>query len=318
MNALISAFGSWADLWAESVWRASWQGAIALAAAWAIGRWCTFLSPRVVCWVWRLACVELLVGLVAIQPVELALLPARAEAPAAPQTISYDMATGWLETSAEPAQEAALSAEPVPISSIAAGLLLPAWLIGFFYCLRRTARGRKSIHRLLRSSELCTAERWPRILAEEAERLGVRRLPALRMSRQTESPLLLGVWRPTIVLPAGVEEEFDEGEVRLMMAHELAHAKRHDLAWNWVPTVAGWLFFFHPLVWLMAHRWSEAQEAACDELVIQRQAAQPADYGRLLVKLAALCPPRRIWHRRRPACWERIGIWSGGFWRWPE
>ena len=110
-------------------------------------------------------------------------------------------------------------------------------------------------------------------------------------SRQMDSPLLLGVWRPTIILPAGVEEKFDEGELRLMLAHELAHCQRHDLAWNWVPTVAGWLFFFHPLVWLMAHRWSEAQEAACDELVIQQQGrpSRPS-YGRLLVKLAALAP----------------------------
>src|SRR5277367_4157793 len=72
-----------------------------------------------------------------------------------------------------------------------------------------------------------------------------------------------------------------------MIAHELAHLARHDLAWNWLPTLACWLFFFHPLVWLMVRRWSQAQEAACDELLIQRRAVQPALYGRLLVKLAA-------------------------------
>lgn len=84
---------------------------------------------------------------------------------------------------------------------------------------------------------------------------------------------------------------FGERELRIMLAHELAHVKRHDLAWNWLPTFVGWLFFFHPFVWLMTRRWCEAQEVACDELLIQSQVTGPADYGRLLVKLAQRLPP---------------------------
>ena len=44
--------------------------------------------------------------------------------------------------------------------------------------------------------------------------------------------------RPAIVLPAAVATKFDGYELRLMIAHELASLKRHDLAWNWLPTVA--------------------------------------------------------------------------------
>ncbi len=44
-------------------------------------------------------------------------------------------------------------------------------------------------------------------------------------------------------------------------------------------------FWFHPLVWLMKRGWTEAQEAACDELLIQTRVARPAEYGRLLLKL---------------------------------
>ena len=139
-------------------------------------------------------------------------------------------------------------------------------------------------------AEICAADRLLLALHEEGQRLGARRLPRLRFSSNVESPLLIGLWRPTIVLPADVEQKFDEAELRLMIAHELAHLARHDLAWNWLPTVAAWLFFFHPLVWLMVRRWCEAQEAACDEAVIQHGVAQPADYGRLLLKLSASSP----------------------------
>ena len=46
MNDALLTFEPWADWWASNLWRASWQGAIALAIAWAIARTCTFLSPR--------------------------------------------------------------------------------------------------------------------------------------------------------------------------------------------------------------------------------------------------------------------------------
>src|SRR5262245_53510661 len=94
-----------------------------------------------------------------------------------------------------------------------------------------------------------------------------------------------------IVLPADASDRFDESELRLLLAHELAHQKRRDLAWNWLPTVVGWLLYFHPLVWLLKRSWLQAQEAACDELLVQSRSARPSEYGRLLLRLAQ-CGPR--------------------------
>lgn len=68
MSEFVRAIEPWADSGLATLWRASWQGGIALAVAWAIARYATFLSPRAVCWVWRLACVKLLVALVWVQP----------------------------------------------------------------------------------------------------------------------------------------------------------------------------------------------------------------------------------------------------------
>jgi hypothetical protein len=122
------------------------------------------------------------------------------------------------------------------------------------------------------------------------KRLKISRRPGIGISPNADGPLLTGIWRPMVVLPTRIEAMFGEHELRIMLAHELAHFKRHDLAWNWLPTIVNWLFFFHPLVWLMTRSWCEAQEAACDEFLIQRQVTKPADYGRLLVKLAQRLP----------------------------
>ena len=96
----------------------------------------------------------------------------------------------------------------------------------------------------------------------------------------------MGIWKPAIYLPENWQDEFTEAELRIILGHELAHLKRRDLLWNWLPTIVGWLFFFHPLVWVIKRRWEEAQEAACDELLILRQNVSPSQYGGLLLRLA--------------------------------
>ena len=68
----------WTELWSESLWRTSWQGAVAIAVAAAamgeIARCSTFLSPRIACWAWRLVCLKLLVALLWLQPLALPIL----------------------------------------------------------------------------------------------------------------------------------------------------------------------------------------------------------------------------------------------------
>jgi Tol biopolymer transport system component len=168
--------------------------------------------------------------------------------------------------------------------------VLLLWLIGVAIRPVRFAVQWRAVRRLCRSAAHPPAAFACDLFAQEADRMLVRRLPRLRVSPGTQVPLMAGIWRPMILLPEGADAAFDVGEMRLMLAHELAHVKRHDLAWNWLPTIVDWLFFFHPLVWLMTCGWSESQEAACDELLIQRRVAAPVEYGRLLVKLAALRP----------------------------
>lgn len=168
-------------------------------------------------------------------------------------------------------------------------LLLLLWLAGAMLSLGSIARQWLSARRLTASATPQVSDSLTQACQQEAERLAVRRPPRLRLSPRVDSPLLAGIWRPAIVLPAHLDA-FDAPEVRLMIAHELAHHRRRDLAWNWLPTIVRVLFFFHPLVWLLVRRWSEAQEAACDELLIQKRLAQPVEYGRLLLKLAAREP----------------------------
>jgi beta-lactamase regulating signal transducer with metallopeptidase domain len=300
MNELLRSLEPWASAWQANLWRASWQGGLAILAAWAIARWWNSLSPRVTCWIWRVVCLKLLVTIVWVEPVAIPILsaatPTMAPSVAGANSIEPRLTDG-ATTLAIPQQPHVPSdtlgttprverEHPVAVSTILS--LLWAACIAAFIAV--TIGMWLSVRRLCASAAMTTSDLLAKACRDEANRLECRRLPRIRLSARVESPLLIGVLRPTIVLPQGVVESFDEAELRLMFGHELAHLKRRDLLWNWLPTATGWLFFFHPLVWLLKRCWFEAQEAACDELLIQRQIARPTDYGRLLLKLATCSP----------------------------
>src|SRR5260221_2801157 len=238
----------WAEVWVASLWRAAWQGAIALWLAWVIARPCTFLPPRFVCWVWRAACTKMLATLLWVQPVSIAVLPSEPPAAVAvPTEFGTPAASGPMlvdaaaERLARPMVPSETSTSVVSIAS----LLVLAWAAGFCWRVTVSARQWNSLRRLRRSAAPTSVAFLRELFREEAARLGIGRRPRLGISPTADGPLLTGVWRPMVVLPTRIEEMFGDRELRIMMAHELMHLRRHDLAWNWLPTIVGWLFYFH-------------------------------------------------------------------------
>ena len=273
------------------MWRASIAGGIAIAVVWIVARSFKFLSPRIVCWMWRLVCVKMLVAIVWAQPVAIAVLSPTSVNPtsvSAAATVA-PAATPSIDNISPPA----ISRPAItPIDSPKTGIsflemLFIAWSIGVLCFVTISMKEWICVRAMVHSSVHVTDSSLIGIYHSVAGQLGIRRIPALRQSERSTGPLLAGIWRPTIILPVGATADFSETELRLMLGHELAHLKRRDLAWNWLPTMVGWLFFFHPLVWLLRRGWFESQETACDEMLIQSQAVHPSEYGRLLLKLAS-------------------------------
>lgn len=96
----------------------------------------------------------------------------------------------------------------------------------------------------------------------------VRRKPQIRLYAGDCSPLLVGLARPAIVLPARITETCSHSDIVAILMHELAHVRRHDNAGRWLIEVAQVLFFFHPAVWFAAKQMGRECELACDELVL--------------------------------------------------
>jgi beta-lactamase regulating signal transducer with metallopeptidase domain len=75
------------------------------------------------------------------------------------------------------------------------------------------------------------------------------------------------------------------GELAQIVAHELAHVKRRDLVWGWIPEVARIVYFFHPVAHWAAARIRLERELACDQVAMHTSSRTPAEYAETLVRV---------------------------------
>lgn len=136
---------------------------------------------------------------------------------------------------------------------------------------------------------------------------------ALRSQRRFESmlhvaaphhalgPVVVGVWRPRLWLPADFDQRFCAAERALILAHERVHLCRRDNAWNLLAFTLLVLHWFNPLAWWAWRRMRRDQELSCDALALARglaagDAAAPARYVRALLSAQG----------------QGVGLWQAG------
>ena len=159
-----------------------------------------------------------------------------------------------------------------------------AWLVGLaligFVAIRRW----HETSSMMRASVAAPPE-TQRQAADLAVRLGLSRVPDVRISDRVNTPLVAGFGRPAVLLPAGRFEALTPRQQEMAICHELTHLKRADLWLGCVPALAERLFFFHPIAHVVAREYSLAREAACDAAVVETLDAPPREYGCLLLAL---------------------------------
>ena len=132
-------------------------------------------------------------------------------------------------------------------------------------------------------AEILVERSWLSALAEAQRRMGFKHGTALLVSNELRSPISWGVLRPTIVLnPKAVAAS---GEAEAIIAHELAHVARLDWAKLLGARVACAVFWFNPLVWMLARESHQLREEAADDAVLMADINGP-DYATLLVGAA--------------------------------
>jgi bla regulator protein BlaR1 len=132
-------------------------------------------------------------------------------------------------------------------------------------------------------AEVLVDGHWLSALARAQRRMGFKHGTALLTSNDLSSPISWGLMRPVILLnPRAVEAA---GEAEAIIAHELAHVARMDWIKLLLARVATALFWFNPLVWMLAREAHQLREEAADDSVLGADIPD-TDYAQLLVGVA--------------------------------
>ena len=101
----------------------------------------------------------------------------------------------------------------------------------------------------------------------------------------TTGPIAFGLFRPTIIIPLSLATQAPPVLLEAILAHELAHLRRHDYLINLGQNLIEMLLFFNPAVWWLSQQIRHEREACCDQQATQllgdetRYAEALADYA---------------------------------------
>ena len=124
---------------------------------------------------------------------------------------------------------------------------------------------------------------WLSALARAQRRMGFKHGTALLTSDELASPISWGLMRPVILLNSRAVEA--TGEAEAIIAHELAHVARLDWIKLLLARIATALFWFNPLVWILAREAHQLREETADDTVLAADIVD-TDYAQLLVGVA--------------------------------
>ena len=146
--------------------------------------------------------------------------------------------------------------------------MLPVWLTGVAVCsLRLLLAGLHTV--TLKRQSIPDTGPLAVTVSHLAERIGVTRPVSVRVSTLMNSPATLGFLRPVILLPPATALGVTPQQLEALLAHELAHVRRHDYLVNVLQMVAETLFFYHPVVWWTSRRIRVERELCCDDIAVK-------------------------------------------------
>jgi len=84
-----------------------------------------------------------------------------------------------------------------------------------------------------------------------------------------KTPIVLGYFKPAVIIPVGMLTGIPENQIEAIIAHELAHIRRNDYIINVIQTIIETVFFFHPAVWYISSKIRNERENCCDDIAIK-------------------------------------------------
>jgi len=165
--------------------------------------------------------------------------------------------------------------------------IVAGWGLGVVVCSLRPLLGWHVLRRLRRVGVSPAPGEVLAALKRVSEQLGLKRAVRVLQSTLVQVPVMVGYLRPVILLPVSLVTFMPVAHMEAILAHELAHVRRHDFAINLLQTLVETIFFYHPAVWWLSRQIRVEREHCCDDLVVLLLGNR-VEYGRALVAIEQL------------------------------
>ena len=148
-------------------------------------------------------------------------------------------------------------------------MIVMAWAIGVFAMTLRLMGGWVLTRRLATRAAVAVSPSLEAAALAIAERLHIRRAVAILESGAVVVPTLVGWLKPVVLLPAAALVGLSPDQLQAILAHELAHVRRHDYLVNLLQSMVETLLFYHPATWWVSAQIRAEREHCCDDLAVE-------------------------------------------------
>ena len=164
------------------------------------------------------------------------------------------------------------------------------WFICYLFYCTRFVSGLIYINKLS-SDKLPADKTWSSTLSDLQNELGINKLVRIFHSKKVQVPVIIGIFKPIILIPVAVANQLPIAEVEAILLHELAHIRRNDFLINLIQSLIDQVFFFNPAVRWMSSQLREEREKCCDDIVLIHSLEKDA-YINALVRFQELMVAR--------------------------
>ena len=142
------------------------------------------------------------------------------------------------------------------------------WVAGVMVLVLRLGVGLHLVWRMKREETQPIVGEIQALFQDLCVRLRVTQAVKLLHSARVQVPMVIGWLRPAVLIPVGSLMGLSATQLEALLAHELAHIKRHDYLVSVLHSVMETLMFYHPAAWWISMQLRREREYCCDEVAV--------------------------------------------------
>jgi beta-lactamase regulating signal transducer with metallopeptidase domain len=147
-------------------------------------------------------------------------------------------------------------------------LIVFLWFLGICVLVLKNLGGFIYLERLKKNYVVPATEPLIEVVEKIRQKFAIARPIQTLISSRINSPMVIGHFKPVVLIPGFAMEQLSPKEMEVVLHHELAHIKRNDYLVNIFQIVIEILFFFHPAAWWISGIIRKEREECCDNYAI--------------------------------------------------